>query len=50
MMLLQNIAECFDIPNPISEIAPFGAHLLTYMQTVRFWADYQNGNTHYKTK
>lgn len=29
---------------------PFGAKLLTYMQTVRFLTDYINGDTYYKTK
>lgn len=28
----------------------FGAKLLTYMQTVRFFTDYLNGDTYYKTK
>jgi hypothetical protein len=30
------------------EILPFGACLLTYMQTVRFLADYLDGDTYYK--
>lgn len=30
------------------EILPFGARLLTYMQTVRFLTDYLNGDTYYK--
>lgn len=29
---------------------PFGAKLLTYMQTVRFLTDYLNGDTYYKIK
>jgi Ser/Thr protein kinase RdoA (MazF antagonist) len=32
------------------ELLPFGARLLTYMQTVRFLADYLNGDTYYKIK
>jgi len=32
------------------EYLPFGARLLTYMQTVRFLADYLNGDTYYKIK
>ena len=32
------------------ELLPFGARLLTYMQTVRFLADYLNGDTYYKTE
>jgi hypothetical protein len=30
------------------ELLPFGAKLLTYMQTVRFLTDYLNGDTYYK--
>jgi Ser/Thr protein kinase RdoA (MazF antagonist) len=30
------------------ELLPFGAQLLTYMQTVRFFTDYLNGDTYYK--
>jgi Ser/Thr protein kinase RdoA (MazF antagonist) len=30
------------------ELLPFGARLLTYMQTVRFFTDYLNGDTYYK--
>ena len=30
-------------------LLPFGAQLLTYMQTVRFLTDYLNGDTYYKT-
>ena len=29
---------------------PYGAQLLTYMQTVRFLTDYINGDTYYKIK
>jgi Ser/Thr protein kinase RdoA (MazF antagonist) len=32
------------------EMLPFGARLLTYMQTVRFLTDYLNGDTYYKIK
>lgn len=32
------------------ENLPYGAQLLTYMQTVRFLTDYINGDTYYKTK
>lgn len=32
------------------ENLPYGAKLLTYMQTVRFLTDYLNGDTYYKTK
>lgn len=31
-------------------LLPFGAKLLTYMQTVRFLTDYLNGDTYYKVK
>lgn len=31
------------------EMLPYGAKLLAYMQTVRFLADYLNGDTYYKT-
>jgi Ser/Thr protein kinase RdoA (MazF antagonist) len=30
------------------ELLPFGAKLLTYMQTVRFFTDYLDGDTYYK--
>ena len=30
------------------EMLPYGAKLLTYMQTVRFLTDYLNGDTYYK--
>ena len=32
------------------ELLPFGAKLLTYMQTVRFLTDYIDGDTYYKIK
>lgn len=32
------------------ELLPFGGAMMTYMQTVRFLADYLNGDTYYKTK
>ncbi|MDR3189066.1 MAG: aminoglycoside phosphotransferase family protein [Prevotellaceae bacterium] len=32
------------------ELLPFGAKLLTYMQTVRFLTDYLDGDTYYKVK
>jgi Ser/Thr protein kinase RdoA (MazF antagonist) len=32
------------------DMLPFGARLLTYMQTVRFLTDYLNGDTYYKIK
>jgi Ser/Thr protein kinase RdoA (MazF antagonist) len=32
------------------EMLPLGARLLTYMQTVRFLADYLNGDTYYRIK
>lgn len=32
------------------ETLPFGAKMLTYMQTVRFLTDYLNGDTYYKIK
>jgi Ser/Thr protein kinase RdoA (MazF antagonist) len=32
------------------ELLPFGAKLLTYMQTVRFLTDYLDGDTYYKIK
>lgn len=31
------------------ELLPYGACMLTYMQTVRFLTDYLNGDTYYKT-
>ena len=30
------------------QLLPYGAQLLTYMQTVRFLTDYLNGDTYYK--
>lgn len=43
------LEESKDFHTPIElEIFPFGAHLLTYMQTVRFLTDYLNGDTYYK--
>lgn len=33
-----------------TENLPYGAQLLTYMQTVRFLTDYLNGDTYYKIK
>ncbi|MCI1719721.1 MAG: aminoglycoside phosphotransferase family protein [Bacteroidales bacterium] len=32
------------------ELLPFGGAMMTYMQTVRFLADYLNGDTYYKIK
>ena len=32
------------------ELLPFGAKMLTYMQTVRFLTDYLDGDTYYKIK
>ena len=32
------------------ELLPYGAQMLTYMQTVRFLTDYLNGDTYYKIK
>jgi thiamine kinase-like enzyme len=40
-------AKSFLTPIEI-ELLPFGAKLLTYMQLVRFLADYLNGDTYYK--
>lgn len=40
-------AKHFLTPIEISNLA-FGAKLLTYMQTVRFFTDYLNGDTYYK--
>lgn len=40
-------ARSFLLPVEI-ELLPFGARLLTYMQTVRFFTDYLNGDTYYK--
>jgi Ser/Thr protein kinase RdoA (MazF antagonist) len=37
----------FLLPVEIENL-PFGAKLLTYMQTVRFFTDYLNGDTYYK--
>ncbi|MDR0413978.1 MAG: aminoglycoside phosphotransferase family protein [Prevotellaceae bacterium] len=42
-------AQSFLSPFEI-EMLPFGARLLTYMQTVRFFTDYLNGDTYYKIK
>ena len=30
------------------QLLPFGCRLLSYMQTVRFYTDYLNGDTYYK--
>ena len=30
------------------ELLPYGCRLLSYMQTVRFFTDYINGDTYYK--
>ncbi len=40
-------AKKFLLPIEIENL-PFGAKLLTYMQTVRFFTDYLNGDTYYK--
>jgi len=40
-------AKNFLLPIEIENL-PFGAKLLTYMQTVRFFTDYLNGDTYYK--
>ena len=40
-------AKSFLLPIEIDHLA-FGAKLLTYMQTVRFFTDYMNGDTYYK--
>ncbi len=40
-------AKSFLLPVEIDNLA-FGAKLLTYMQTVRFFTDYLNGDTYYK--
>ena len=40
-------AQSFLTPLEIS-LLPYGGRLLTYMQTVRFFADYLNGDTYYK--
>jgi len=43
------LEEARDFLTPVElEILPFGARLLTYMQTVRFLTDYLNGDTYYK--
>jgi Ser/Thr protein kinase RdoA (MazF antagonist) len=42
-------ARSFLTPAEI-ELLPFGARLLTYMQTVRFFTDYLNGDTYYKIR
>ena len=41
-------AKSFLTPLEISFL-PYGGRLLTYMQTVRFFTDYLNGDTYYKT-
>jgi Ser/Thr protein kinase RdoA (MazF antagonist) len=40
-------AKSFLLPVEIENL-PFGARLLTYMQTVRFFTDYLNGDIYYK--
>jgi len=40
-------AKSFLTPLEISFL-PYGGRLLTYMQTVRFFTDYLNGDTYYK--
>ena len=40
-------ARAFLLPVEIENL-PFGANLLTYMQSVRFFTDYLNGDTYYK--
>ena len=41
--------EAKDFLTPVElEILPFGARLLTYMQTVPFLTDYLNGDIYYK--
>jgi Ser/Thr protein kinase RdoA (MazF antagonist) len=42
-------AKSFLTPLEIT-LLPFGAKLLTYMQTVRFFTDYLDGDTYYKIK
>ncbi|MCH5329178.1 MAG: aminoglycoside phosphotransferase family protein [Coprobacter sp.] len=42
-------ARSFLLPVEI-ELLPYGAKLLTYMQTVRFLTDYLDGDTYYKIK
>ncbi|MDR0711172.1 MAG: aminoglycoside phosphotransferase family protein [Prevotellaceae bacterium] len=42
-------AKCFLTPLEV-ELLPFGAKLLTYMQTLRFLTDYLDGDTYYKIK
>ncbi|MEG0518785.1 MAG: aminoglycoside phosphotransferase family protein [Bacteroidales bacterium] len=42
-------AKAFLTPIEIENL-PYGAKLLTYMQTVRFFTDYINGDTYYKIK
>lgn len=42
-------AKTFLTPIEIENL-PYGAKLLTYMQTVRFFTDYINGDTYYKIK
>lgn len=42
-------AKAFLTPNEVGNLA-FGAKLLSYMQTVRFFTDYLNGDTYYKIK
>lgn len=41
-------AKAFLTPQEI-QLLPYGGRLLTYMQTVRFLADYINGDVYYKT-
>ena len=42
-------AKGFLTPTELGNLA-FGAKLLSYMQTVRFFTDYLNGDTYYKIK
>jgi Ser/Thr protein kinase RdoA (MazF antagonist) len=42
-------AKCFLTPLEVT-LLPFGAKLLTYMQTVRFFTDYLDGDAYYKIK
>ena len=42
-------ARCFLTPLEIENL-PYAAALFPYMQTVRFLADYINGDTYYKTQ
>lgn len=44
------VASTADFLTPVEkELLPFGARLLTYMQTVRFLTDYLDGDHYYKT-